>query len=103
MIAVKKLNEHFPISKLQHLKRARSRNIGGRNVISVILWECEDPQPGSSSVSRHEENIVARLDQIRDLDLSEAIEEDLAVVRVAAFQPLTTDQFNQLRASLDYW
>ena len=72
-------------------------------MISVILWECEEAEPGSSSVSRYEENIVARLGQIRDLDLSEAIEADLPVARVAAFQPLTTEQFNQLRAEQDYW
>ena len=101
MIAVKKLNDHFPISKLQHLKRAKSRNIGGRNVISVILWECEEP--ASSSVSRYEEEIASRLAQIKDLDLSEAIEADLSVSRVAAFQPQTTAQFHQLRAGEDYW
>ena len=72
-------------------------------MISVILWECEEPGPWGSSVSRYEENIVARLGQITDLDLTEAIEADLPVARVAAFQPHTTDQFNQLRAEVDYW
>ena len=103
MIAVKKLNDSFPISKLQHLKRAKSRNIGGRNVISVILWECEEPQASTTSVSRHEENIAARLGQIKDLDLTEAIESDLPVAKVAAFQPHTTEQFNHLRSEEDYW
>ena len=103
MIAVKKLNDHFPISKLQHLKRARSRNIGGRNVISVILWECEEPQSSSSSVSRYEEDIEARLAQISDLDLTEALEADLPVARVAAVQPQTREQFQQLRSEEDYW
>ena len=103
MIAVKKLNDHFPISKLQHLKRAKSSNIRGRHVISVILWECEEPQPSSSPVSRHEEHIAARLAQIQDLDLTEAIEAALPVARVAAVQPQTTEQFQQLRREEDYW
>ena len=103
MIAVKKLNDHFPISKLQHLKRAKSRNIRGRTVISVILWECEEPLASTSTVSRYKENIAARLGQIKDLDLNEAIESDLPVARVAAFQPHTTEQFNQLRSDEDYW
>ena len=74
-------------------------------MISVILWEYEEPEPGplGSSVSRYDENIAARLGQILDLDLTEAIEADLPVVRVAAFQPLTTDQFNRLRLLEDYW
>ena len=72
-------------------------------MISLILWECEGPQPGSSSVSRDDEKVVARLGQIRDLDLSEAIESDLPVARVAAAPPLTTAQYNQLRAEVDYW
>ena len=72
-------------------------------MISLILWECEEPQPRSSSVSRDDEKVAARLGQIRGLDLTEAIEWDLPVARVAAAQPLTTDQFNQLRAEEDYW
>ena len=70
-------------------------------MISVILWECEEP--ASSSVSRYEEEIASRLAQIQDLDLSEAIEADLSVSRVAAFPPQTTAQFRQLRAGEDYW
>ena len=72
-------------------------------MISVILWECEEPQASTTTVSRHEENIAARLGQIKDLDLTEAIESDLPVARVAAAPPLTTAQYNQLRAEVDYW
>ena len=72
-------------------------------MISVILWECEEPQPSGSSVSRHEEHIAARLAQIQDLDLTEAIEAALPVARVAAVQPQTTEQFQQLRREEDYW
>ena len=70
-------------------------------MISVILWECEEP--GSSLVSRYEEDIAVRLAQIKDLDLTEAIEADLSVSRVAAFPPQTTAQFHQLRSGEDYW
>ena len=98
MILVKKLNEYFPIAKLQHLKRVNSGKTGR---LSVILWEYEGEERGS--VSRLEESVAERLAQVRGLDLKEVIEEDLVVARVASFQPFTTDQFSRLRLLEDYW
>lgn len=67
----------------------------------MILWEHEEA--GRGPVSRHEEAVAERLSLVRGLDLSDVIEDDLLLASVAAFQPLTTDQFNRLRLGEDYW
>ena len=95
---MKKLNEHFPVTKLQHLKRVNSSKTGR---LSVILWEYEEA--GRGPVSRHEEEVAERLSLVRGLDLTDVIEDDLVVASVASFQPLTTEQFNRLRQEEDYW
>ena len=103
-LLVKLLNQHFPAEKLQHLKRVNSsRTAEGATVISVLLWEVEEGVTGP--VSRHSEPAAARLQLLRGggLDLEDAIEAELRVARVAAFQPLTTAQFAQLRAGPGYW
>ena len=103
-LLVKLLNQHFPAEKLQHLKRVNSsRTAEGATVISVLLWEAEEGVTGP--VSRHSEPAAARLQLLRGggLQLEDAIEAELRVARVAAFQPLTTAQFAQLRAGPGYW
>ena len=103
-LLVKLLNQHFPADKLQHLKRVNSsRTAEGATVISVLLWEAEEGVTGP--VSRHSEPAAARLQLLRGggLQLEDAIEAELRVARVAAFQPLTTAQFAQLRAGPGYW
>ena len=89
--------------KLQHLKRVNSFKIGGTTAIAVILWEFEDSQLASNSVSRQEETIARKLAVIEGLDLDEVIEDELTVAGVAAFQPHTVRQFNQLRLEENYW
>ena len=96
---VKKLNEHFPIGELSHLKRANSRTVGSVSVISVILWRTEEC---GETVSRHSLEIAEKLRAI-DIDWSEAIEDELTICKVAAFQPITTAQFQHLRSQQDYW
>ena len=103
-LLVKLLNQHFPADKLQHLKRVNSsRTAEGATVISVLLWEVEEGVTGP--VSRHSKPAAARLQLLRGggLQLEDAIEAELIVARVAAFQPLTTAQFAQLRAAPGYW
>ena len=96
---VKKLNDHFPISELSHLKRVNNRLVDQNNVLSVILWSC-DSDAGSSV---EDPEVMKRLSVIQDLDLSEAFADDLQVCQVASFQPLTTSQYNQLRSAENYW
>ena len=99
-LLVKKFNEHFPIDKLQHLKRVNSKKVEGALSISVILWEVIDI---CDNVSRHKHDISDKLDVVRGINFNEAIEEELEVAYVASYQPFLTAQYDQLRSSDSYW
>jgi len=100
---VKKLNDKLPIQKLQHLKRVNSRKIDNVTVISVILWQLDtdniDVTPETVPRRTHQD----RLNVLGDIDLDEALEDDLQVFMVASYQPFTVTQYNQLREADDYW
>jgi len=102
-LLVKKLNDKLPIQKLQHLKRVNSRKIDNVTVISVILWQHDtdnvDVTPETVSRRTHQD----RLNVLGDIDLDEALEDDLQVFMVASYQPFTVAQYNQLREADNYW
>ena len=103
-LLVKKLNDKLPIQKLQHLKRVNSRKIDNVTVISVILWHFDTDKvdhltPETVPRRTHQD----RLNVLGDIDLDEALEDDLQVFMVAANQPLTVTQYNQLREADNYW
>ena len=100
-LLVKKLNDKLPIEKLQHLKRVNSRKIDNVTVISVILWQLDSDQQMPETVSR--EAYQDRLNVLGDIDLAEAIEDDLQAFMVASHQPFTVTQNNQLKELDNYW
>ena len=100
-LLVKKLNEKLPIQKLQHLKRVNSRKIDNVTVISVILWQFGSDQQMTETVSR--EVYQNRLNVLGDIDLADALEDDLQVFMVASHQPFTVTQNNQLKELDNYW
>jgi len=97
---VKKFKDVIPLENLQHLKRVNSRKVKDDVVISILLWEVSPNH--SSTISISSEEIASRL-SLSDIDLKEAIEKDLIVQKVAAFQPQTVSQFDILRTSENYW
>jgi len=55
------------------------------------------------SVSREDSSCQDRLSLLTDVDLATAIEDQLAVSYVAAFQPQTRSQYDRLRSGRGYW
>ena len=100
-LLVKKLNANLPLEKLQHLKRVNSRKINNVTVISVILWQLDSDHHTTETVSR--EAYQDRLNVLGDIDLDEALEDDLQVFMVASYQPFTVTQNNQLKELDNYW
>ena len=90
----------IPLENLQHLKRVNSRKVNDEVVISILLWEVSPNYSNQILISSEE--IVKRL-SFSDIDLEEAIEKELVVQKVAAFQPQTVKQFDILRTSENYW
>jgi len=97
---VKKFKDVIPLENLQHLKRVNSRKVNDEVVISILLWEVSPNYSNQILISSEE--IVKRL-SFSDIDLEEAIEKELVVQKVAAFQPQTVKQFDILRTSENYW
>ena len=102
-LLVKKLNDKLPIQKLQHLKRVNSRKIDNVTVISVILWQHDTDNVDVTSETVSRRTHQDRLNVLRDIDLDEALEDDLQVFMVASYQPFTVTQYNQLREADNYW
>ena len=102
-LLVKKLNDKLPILKLQHLKRVNSRKIDNVTVISVILWHLDTDHGIVIPETVPRRNHQDRLSVLGDIDLDEALEDDLQVFMVASHQPFTVIQYNQLRDQENYW
>ena len=102
-LLVKKLNDKLPIQKLQHLKRVNSRKIDNVTVISVILWQFDTDKVDLTPETVPRWTYQDRLNVLGDIDLDEALEDNLQVFMVAAYQPLTVTQYNQLREADNYW
>eukprot|EP00092_Neocalanus_flemingeri_P104780 GFUD01134253.1.p1 GENE.GFUD01134253.1~~GFUD01134253.1.p1 ORF type:complete len:388 (-),score=106.77 GFUD01134253.1:104-1267(-) len=117
---VKKLSNVLPIPSLQHLKRVNSSQDGGKTSILLILWELsqkcldvlnemkvvvdENLSISRSGLSAYATTCNERLSVVGpDVDLDTALEDQLNVVFVASFQPVTRAQYNTLRTSPDYW
>jgi len=107
-ILVKKLNSVLPIPTLQHLKRVSSCKDDGEVRILILLWElaetCLKMLQSLNTISRFTPECEARLSLLcPEIELDTAIEEQLAVTHVAAFQPKTRAQFDNLRGCEGYW
>ena len=100
-LLVKKLNDKLPIAKLQHLKRVNSRKVNNVTVISVLLWQLDRDYDTTETVSREE--YQDRLNVLGDVNLDEALEDDLQVFMVASYQPFTVSQYNHLKEMDNYW
>jgi len=104
---VKKLNVVLPVPALQHLKRVNSCKDDGEVRILILLWELAETcleMLQSQNISRLSPECDARLSLLcPEIELATAIEEELTVKHVAAFQPKTRAQFENLRGSEGYW
>ena len=102
-LLVKKLNDKLPIQNFQHLKRVNSRKIDNVTVISVILWHLDTNNGSVIPETVPRRNHQDRLNVLGDIDLDEALEDELQVFMVASHQPFTGTQYNQLRDQENYW
>ena len=102
-LLVKKLNDKLPIQNFQHLKRVNSRKIDNVTVISVILWHLDTDNGSVIPETVPKRTHQDRLNVLGDIDLDEALEDELQVFMVASHQPFTVIQYNQLRDRDNYW
>lgn len=89
----RKLNEVLPLPRLQHLKRVKSLKEGSTTRIYLLLWSLDPPTCDINSAL-----VIAKL-QSAGVDVS-ALSAVFRRELVAAFAPLTRNQFEALKVGI---
>ena len=93
---VKKLQELAPLEDLQHLKRVKSSkdSTGGR--VQVLLWKLE--------VQKEDGDLqTSTLSQLASLGLPTSCLGQVTQEQVAAWQPVSRAQYDELRTPASHW